>query len=42
MGELIKAIRTWFTRVISYNPAEVIVELLLIGAVTWWIMRFLR
>ena len=42
MNELITAITTWFERVISYNPAEVVVELLLIGAVTWWIMRFLR
>ena len=46
MGDLFKtitdAIATYFYKVTGYNPVVVAVELLLIGAVVWWIVRFLR
>lgn len=49
MNELVRAISTLITaitmylhRVMNYNPVVVAVELLLIGAVVWWVMRFLR
>ena len=42
MDDLIRAISTYLERVTSYNPIVVIVELLLIGAVVWWVTRFLR
>ena len=42
MSELIKAILFYLQRVRSYNILVVAVELLLIGAVVWWVMRFLR
>jgi diadenylate cyclase len=42
MSEFIKAILFYLQRVRSYNILVVAVELLLIGAVVWWVMRFLR
>ena len=42
MRELIEAITTWWYRVQTYPLLEVVVELLLIGLVVWWAVRFLR
>ena len=42
MHDLIRAISTYFNRVLTYNPVVVAVELVLIGLVVWWIIRFLR
>ncbi|MCE5327051.1 MAG: diadenylate cyclase [Planctomycetaceae bacterium] len=42
MEDLIHAITTYLHRVASYNRGVVLIELLLIGAVVWWVMRFLR
>jgi diadenylate cyclase len=42
MSELAKAIGRYLSRVASYDPLVVVVELLLIGAVVWIITRFLR
>ncbi len=42
MNELIRAITNYFHRIATYNPLVVAVELLLIGLVVWWIVRFLR
>jgi diadenylate cyclase len=42
MSEFIRAIMFYLQRIRSYNVLVVAVELLLIGAVVWWIMRFLR
>ena len=42
MDELLRAITTYLRRVSSYSPVVVAVELLLIGVVVWWVMRFLR
>lgn len=37
-----RSITTYFNRVVTYNPLVVAVELVLIGVVVWWVMRFLR
>ena len=42
MDELLTAFRDFWSRVSSYNPLVVAVQLLLIGVVVWWVMRFLR
>jgi len=42
MREFIDAITTYLGRVATYNLLVVAVELVLIGAVVWWVMRFLR
>ena len=42
MDELIKNITNLLHRVASYDPVVVIVEMLLIGLVVWWVVRFLR
>jgi diadenylate cyclase len=42
MNELIRAIGAYSARVRTYSPVVVAVELLLIGLVVWWTMRFLR
>ncbi|MFP3936951.1 MAG: diadenylate cyclase CdaA [Phycisphaerae bacterium] len=42
MERLFRIITTYWNRVTTYNPGVVIVELLLIGLVVWWVMRFLR
>ncbi|MHC4986160.1 MAG: diadenylate cyclase, partial [Planctomycetota bacterium] len=42
MQELLRGITTYLTRVASYNPIVVLVELGLIGLVVWWATRFLR
>jgi len=42
MREFITAITAYLSRVATYNPVVVAVELLLIGVVVWWVMRFLR
>jgi len=42
MDELIEGISTYFQRVMQYSWIVVAVELLLIGAVVWWVTRFLR
>jgi len=42
MTELYRAILSYFHRIATYNTAVVVIELLLIGVVVWWVMRFLR
>ena len=42
MSELLRAIQEYLHRLATYSPVVVAVELLLIGAVVWWVMRFLR
>ena len=42
MEDLVRGIQTYWYRVGNYNPVVVLVELLLIGVVVWWVMRFLR
>jgi diadenylate cyclase len=42
MSDLLKAISAYLSRVMTYSPVVVAVELLLIGLVVWWAMRFLR
>ena len=42
MGELIRAILNYLHRVTTYDPLEVVVEMVLIGLVVWWATRFLR
>ncbi|MFW6132471.1 MAG: diadenylate cyclase [Planctomycetota bacterium] len=42
MTELFEAISRYLRRVATYNPLVVTVELVLIGTVVWWVMRFLR
>lgn len=42
MRELITAISNYLQRVASYDGAEVAVEMMLIGLVVWWAIRFLR
>ncbi|MBS3733378.1 MAG: diadenylate cyclase [Phycisphaerae bacterium] len=39
---MLEAISRYLTRVATYNPLVVAVELILIGAVVGWVMRFLR
>ncbi|MDY7010205.1 MAG: diadenylate cyclase [Planctomycetota bacterium] len=42
MGELFKAITNYIHRLATYDLMVVIVEMLLIGLVVWWAVRFLR
>ncbi len=42
MEELIRAIESYLHRVATYDPAVVIVQMVLIGLVVWWAVRFLR
>jgi diadenylate cyclase len=42
MKQLFDAITAYLNRVGNYDPAVVAVELLLIGVVVWWVMRFLK
>ena len=42
MKQLLDAVTAYLHRVANYDLAVVIVELLLIGVVVWWVMRFLR
>lgn len=42
MKQLFDAIAAYLRRVANYDLAVVVVELLLIGVVVWWVMRFLR
>ena len=42
MNPLVRAIQEYISRIAAYNPLVVAVELLLIGIVVWWVMRFLR
>ncbi|MDP6637481.1 MAG: diadenylate cyclase CdaA [Phycisphaerae bacterium] len=42
MTQLFDAITAYLRRVGNYNHGVVVVELLLIGVVVWWLMRFLR
>jgi diadenylate cyclase len=42
MRAILEAIRLYLQRVRTYDPVVVAVELLLIGIVVWWVMRFLR
>ena len=42
MEELIRAVTTWFAGVRNYDKLVMVVDLLLIGLVVWWVMRFLR
>lgn len=42
MRQIYDAIVTYFYRVANYNLLVVAIELVLIGAVVWWVMRFLR
>ena len=42
MGELIEAIRGELQRIATYNPIVVAIQMVLIGLVVWWAVRFLR
>ncbi|MCD6365461.1 MAG: diadenylate cyclase CdaA [Planctomycetes bacterium] len=42
MSELIRSVTAWFSGIVSERLEVVLVELLLIGTVVWWVMRFLR
>jgi diadenylate cyclase len=42
MRELFEAIRSYLQRVRTYDLRVVLVELLLIGIMVWWVVRFLR
>jgi len=42
MNRLIEAIATYLNRTATYSPVVVAVELLLIGVIIWWVVRFLR
>jgi diadenylate cyclase len=46
MGDLLRtileAVETYWHRVTAYEPMVVAVELVLIGVVVWWVMRFLH
>lgn len=42
MNELLRSISAYLNRVGTYSPTVVAVELLLIGVLVWWAMRFLR
>ena len=42
MKQLFNAVTAYLNRVANYDLAVVVVELLLIGVVVWWVMRFLR
>ena len=42
MSEILRAITTWFAGVRSYDKMVVAAELILIGSIVWWVMRFLR
>jgi diadenylate cyclase len=42
MKQLLDAITAYLNRVANYDLAVVVVELLLIGVVVWWVMRFLK
>jgi len=42
MNPLVRAIQDYISRIAAYNPLVVAVEMLLIGIVVWWVMRFLR
>ena len=42
MGELTRAISNYLHRLATYNLMVVAVELVLIGVVVWWVVRFLR
>ena len=39
---IIRSLQVYWNRITNYGPVVVIVELFLIGAVVWWVMRFLR
>ena len=42
MTSIARAISVYLRRVANENPFELAVELLMIGVVVWWVMRFLR
>ena len=42
MKQLLDAITAYLSRVANYDLTVVAVELLLIGMIVWWVMRFLR
>ncbi|MCK4275648.1 MAG: diadenylate cyclase CdaA [Phycisphaerae bacterium] len=42
MSDLIRAITIYLHRLSNYRPQVVAVQLLLIGVVVWWVLRFLR
>ena len=42
MRAILEAISLYLQRVRTYNPVVILVELVLIGAVVWWVTRFLR
>lgn len=39
---ILRSADAYWSRLTTYNPLVVAVELLLIGVVVWWVMRFLR
>jgi diadenylate cyclase len=39
---ILRSVGDYWSRVTTYNPLVVAVEMLLIGVVVWWVMRFLR
>jgi len=42
MRTLLQSIQTYLNRVATYSPLVVLIELVLIGVVVWWVMRFLK
>jgi diadenylate cyclase len=42
MKQLLDAMTAYLNRVANYDLAVVLIELLLIGVVVWWVMRFLK
>ena len=42
MKQILESITAYLNRIANYDPAVVFIELLLIGVVVWWVMRFLK
>ena len=42
MDDSLLSFRSFWTAVRAYHPGQVLIELLLIGAVVWWVITFLR
>jgi hypothetical protein len=42
MDDSLLSFRSFWTAVRAYHPGQVAIELILIGAVVWWVITFLR
>ena len=42
MDDSLLSFRSFWTAVRAYHPGQVLIELILIGAVVWWVITFLR